>query len=114
MVVHRGDLWWASLSNPVGSGPGYRHPLVIIQSDEFNKSRIHTVVAAIITSNLGLAEAPGNVFLPKKQSRLPKDSVVNVSQIVTIDKTFLEEKIGRLSSELISEVEGGLKLVLAL
>jgi mRNA interferase MazF len=114
MVIHRGEIWWASLSNPSGSGPGYRHPLVIIQSDDFNKSRIHTVVAAVITSNLALAEAPGNVFLSKKSSHLPKDSVVNISQIVTIDKNFLEEKIGQLSSDALSELEDGLRLVLAL
>jgi mRNA interferase MazF len=114
MVVHRGEIWWASLSNPSGSGPGYRHPLVILQSDEFNRSRIHTVIAAIISSNLKLGEAPGNVLLLKKHSHLTKDSVVNVSQIVTIDKTFLEERVGRLSPEQMSELEDGLKLVLSL
>jgi mRNA interferase MazF len=114
MVVHRGEIWWAALSNPGGSGPGYRHPLVIIQSDDFNKSRIRTVIGAVITSNLLLAEAPGNLFLPKKLSHLPKDSVINVSQVVTIDKAFLEEKIGRLSPEQMSELEDGLRLVLAL
>ena len=114
MVIRRGEMWWAELSHPAGSGPGFRHPVIVIQADDFNRSHIHTVVAVVITSNTLLAEAPGNVFLPKKSCKLPKDSVAKVSQIVTIDKTFLADKIGTLSLELFSQVEDGVRLALAL
>jgi len=79
--MYRGEIWWANLSEPVGSEPGYRRPVLIIQDDTFNQSRINTVIVAVITSNVQLAEAPGNVSLPSQASGLPKDSVVNVSQI---------------------------------
>jgi mRNA interferase MazF len=114
MVIKRGEIWWALLPAPVASEPGYRRPLLIIQSDDFNQSRISTVIAAVITSNLHLADAPGNVLLTKKESGLPKQSVVNVSQLITVDKTFLTEKAGSISALKLSEIETGVRLVLSL
>ena len=114
MVVLRGEIWWASLPDPARSGPGFRRPLVIIQSDAFNRSRINTVIAAVITSTLKLAEAPGNVFLSSKTTGLPKDSVVNVSQLVTLDKSLFTEKIGKLAGKQMRQLEEGLRLVLSL
>lgn len=113
MVIHRGEVWWASLPIPEASEPGYRHPVLIVQSNEFNQSLISTVVAAVITSNLNLSQAPGNVMLPKRMSRLPKDSVINVSQLVTIDKSCLSSRMVKLSEEIMGEVEEGIRLVLA-
>ena len=110
----RGEIWWATLPAPSASEPGYRRPLLIIQSDDFNRSRINTVIAVVITSNLGLSEAPGNVILSKKDSKLSKKSVANVSQLITVDKTFLTEKVGRLSASKLREVESGIRLVLSL
>ncbi|MCP3908595.1 MAG: type II toxin-antitoxin system PemK/MazF family toxin [Oceanicoccus sp.] len=112
--MKRGEVWWASLSEPSGSEPGYRRPVVIVQADEFNRSNIRTVIAATITSNLALASAPGNVRVPKRGTGLGKVSVVNVSQIITLDKSFLVEKAGRLSESNLQEVEVGLRLVFAL
>jgi mRNA interferase MazF len=114
MVTKRGEIWWAVLPEPVGSGPGYKRPVLIIQSDEFNNSKINTIIAAVITSNIRLAAAPGNVLLTPNKSKLPKKSVVNVSQIITIDKSFLSEKVHSLSSEIIAQVDEGLKIVLKL
>ena len=114
MVIHRGEIWWASLRKPVGSEPGYRRPVLVVQSDDFNRSRIATVIAVVITSNTKLIEAPGNVFLPQKLAGLPKDSVVNVSQVVTIDKSCLTQKLGVLPPGIIAQVDNGLRLVLHL
>ncbi len=114
MVVHRGEIWWASLIQPSGPEPGYRRPIVVVQSNDFNSSHIRTTVVVVITSNLNLAKAPGNVLLKKKQTGLSKDSIANVSQIVTLDKTYLTEKIGNLTSGQLNKVEDGLKLVLSL
>ena len=94
--------------------PGFRRPLVIVQSNDFNRSRIRTVLAAVMTSNLRLANAPGNVLLPAKSTGLRKDSVVNVSQLITVNKSFLTEKIGRLTDKQRQVVDDGLRLVLAL
>jgi len=112
--VQRGEVWWASLGEPLGSAPGHRRPCVIVSANSFNVSRINTVVAAVITSNLRLAEAPGNVRLPTRGTGLSKPSVVNVSQIITIDKSFLTERIGRVPSNLMASVDVGLRLVLSL
>ena len=112
--MQRGEIWWATLPEPVGSEPGYRRPVLIVQSDDFNRSRIATVIAVVITSNLRLAQAPGNVWLPCKVTGLPKDSVANVSQVVTIDKSFLTERVGCLSTSLLAQVEAGLRLALSL
>jgi mRNA interferase MazF len=110
--VQRGEIWWSSLTTPGGSGPGFRRPVLVIQSNEFNRSRINTVVAVVITSNLVLANAPGNVRIPARVSGLKKASVVNVSQIITVDKSFLAGRVGTLNSKYIREVEDGLRLVL--
>ena len=112
--MQRGEIWWASLRDPEGSGPGYRRPVPVIQSNDFNESRIRTVIVAAITSNLALARASGNVLCRKKQTRLSKDSVVNVSQVLTIDKGFLTERISSLPAPLFQQVEEGLRLVLSL
>ncbi len=112
--MRRGEIWWASLGNPVGSGPGYRRPMLVVQSDEFNESAIRTSVCATITSNMRLAAVPGNVRISRRLSRLRNDSVVNVSQLITLDKSLLTEKVSRLPAESLREVEAGIKLVLAL
>ncbi len=112
--MQRGDIWWASLRPPTGSEPGYRRPVLIVQSDDFNQSRINTVVVAILTSNLRLQTAPGNVFLTKPSIGLTKDSVVNVSQVVTLDKSFLTERISTISADKMADVDDGLRLVLNL
>ena len=114
MVIRRGEIWWATLPEPVGSEPGFRRPVLIIQSNDFNRSRISTVIAIVITSNTRLAGAPGNVFLPHYTTDLPKDSVANVSQVITIDKNFLTERVGSLSAEFFQRIEIGLRLALAL
>ncbi len=110
----RGEIWWASLPAPTASEPGYTRPLLIVQSDDFNRSNISTIIAVVISSNLRLAEAPGNVQLSKKNSGLPKKSVANVSQLITVDKSFLTERTGALNPELLQEVEAGIRLVLSL
>jgi len=102
------------LDSPIGSGPGYRRPVLVIQSDSFNSSKINTVIVVVITSNLRLAEAPGNIFLKKEDSGLEKDSVINVSQIITIDKEILIEPLGIISGKYIRKVEKGIKMVLSL
>lgn len=112
--MKRGEVWWASLPDPVGSGPGLRRPVLVVQSDPFNASRIATVVVAVITSNLALAEAPGNVRLGKSESGLPRPSVVNISQIMTIDRTLLTDRVRGLPATVVRKVEDGLRMVLAL
>lgn len=112
--MKRGELWRASLREPTGSEPGYRRPVAIIQSDDFTTSRIGTIVSVAITSNTRLAFAPGNVFLRRREAGLPRDSVINVSQLLTLDKAVLAERIGQLSSVRLQELEVGLRLVLAL
>jgi len=113
-VIVRGEIWWASLPTPIASEPGYRRPLLVIQSNDFNQSRISTVISAVITSNLHLFDAPGNVLLSKKESGLPKKSVINVSQLITVDKSFFTEKIGSIGALKLKEVEAGIRLVLSL
>lgn len=112
--MKRGEVWWADLADPVGSGPGYRRPVLLIQSKPFNESQIATVVVAVITTNLGLAEAPGNMRLSKSESGLPKPSVVNVSQIITLDKSMLTDKVKSLPGAVMQRIDEGLRLVLAL
>ncbi len=112
--MRRGEIRWADLPPPHGSEPGYRRPFLIVQSDHFNRSRIQTVVAVAITSNLRLANAPGNVLLARRVTGLPRDSVANVSQIVTLDERFLSERAGRIPDTLLRRVEQGLRLVLGL
>ncbi len=112
--MNRGEIWWASLPEPTGSMSGYRRPVIIIQADAFNQSRINTILVAVITSNVQLAQAPGNVLLATKQSGLPRESVINVSQIITVDKSFLTEQVGSLTSRQMHQLENGLRLVLSL
>lgn len=112
--IQRGEIWWASLPDPQGSAPGYRRPVLVVQSDEFNASRIGTIIAVALTSNIRLAEAPGNVLLRASDSHLPKSSVANVSQVVTLDRRCLTEKVGRLGGRALERVELGLRLVLSL
>ena len=112
--MQRGELWWAALRSPRGSEPAYRRPVVIVQADDFNRSRIQTVIAAAVTSNPRLGMAPGNVVLSRKQTGLARNAVVNVSQLLTINKTFLTTKIGRLPPECMRQLDEGLRLVLSL
>jgi mRNA interferase MazF len=112
--MYRGEVWWANLPDPTGSEPGYRRPVLVIQDDTFTQSRIRTVIVVVITSNIRLAEAPGNVLLPHAVSGLLRDSVANVSQILTVDKTFLVERIGALPDYLQEEIDEGLRTILYL
>jgi mRNA interferase MazF len=112
--VRRGEVWWADLDEPRGSEPGYRRPVLIVQADSFNRSRIATVLCVVLTSNLRLVDAPGNVLVSAKAAGLPKDSVANVSQLITLDRAFLDEQIGRLPPRLMNAVDAGLMLVLGL
>lgn len=112
--MKRGEVWWASLSKPAGSAPGFRRPVLVVQSNPFNESRISTVVIAAITSNLVLADAPGNVRVGKAESGLPRPSVVNVSQVLTVDKGLLTERVRALPQEIMLRVNSGLRLVFGL
>lgn len=114
MVIKRGEIWWADLPEPEGSMPGFRHPIVVIQSDEFNRSNLTTVIGIVITSNMRLAAMPGNVELGARQSGLPRDSVVSMTQIVTANKSDLMELVGSLPEAKIEQIEAGLRLVLSL
>ncbi len=110
--MRRGDIWWAALPDGSGSGPGFRRPVLVLQADSFTQSRIATVIVVVLSSNLRLAAAPGNVFISATESGLPKDSVINVSQLITIDKTMLEEYVGHLAPPTLVAVEDGIRLVL--
>jgi mRNA interferase MazF len=112
--MKRGEIWWASLPAPTGSGPGFRRPVVIVQSNPFNQSRIATVVAAIVTSNVALADAPGNVPVAKRESGLKKPSVVNVSQLVTLNRELLTQRVRALPADTMRAIDEGLRLVLSL
>lgn len=112
--MKRGELWWASLPPPAGSGPGFRRPVLVVQSDPFNDSRIASVVVAVVTSNLALADAPGHVRLGRSESGLSKPSVVNVSQLLTIDRRVFSGRIRALPGTSMQAVEAGLRLVLGL
>ena len=114
MVVQRCEVWWADLEEPRGSEPGLRRPILVIQSDSFNRSRLRTIIGVVLTSNTRLLDAPGNVLLPATGTGLPKDSVANVTQIVTLDESYLTEKTGRVSPKLMAQVDAGLRLVLDL
>jgi len=112
LIIRQGDIFWVDLGIPKGSAPGYRHPHVVIQNNVFNASKINTVVVCALTSNLKRAKAPGNFLLKKGEGNVRKDSVVNISQIITIDKSDLVEKIGSLSPSRIKEVIEDVKLLL--
>lgn len=110
----RGEIWWADLPDPRGSEPGFRRPVLVIQADAFNRSQIKTVIVAVISSNLRLAGAPGNVLLPPQVSGLPRDSVVNVSQLLSLDRSFFTEHVGTLPQRLQKSVDEGLRVILEL
>ena len=110
--MKRGEVWWAELDAPSGADPGGRRPVLIVQADAFNASRIDTVLVAIVTTNLRLADPPGNVRVPRGTAGLPSESVVNVSQVATIDKELLVKRIGRMPPSLMAEIDAGLRLVL--
>jgi mRNA interferase MazF len=114
VVVHRREVWWAELEEPRGSEPGFRRPVLVVQADAFNRSKLRTVVGIVLTSNTRLLDAPGNVLLPSKATGLPRDSVANVTQIVTLDEDYLTERVGRVAPGLMAQVDAGLKLVLDL
>ena len=112
MVIAQGDVCWADLPDPTGSGPGSRRPVIVVQGDALNRSRIATAICVPLTSNLDWADAPGNVLLPARSTHLPKDSVANASQIVTIDRRLLSERVGRLNRPQLDAVLDGIALVL--
>ena len=112
--MNRGQIWWAELPEPTASEPGYRRPVIIIQADEFNRSRIDTTIVVTITSNLHLAAAPGNFKMPKSKTGLNRESVANVSQIITIDKQFLRQKVSQLDNLTMQQVDEGISLALGL
>ncbi|MEZ5454196.1 MAG: type II toxin-antitoxin system PemK/MazF family toxin [Thiothrix sp.] len=112
--MKRGEVWWAALEEPRDSELGHKRPVVIVSSDAFNQSKIQTVIVAIVTSNLRLANAPGNIAIAKRDSGLSKESVINVSQILTLDKSFLIEKVSRLPDKKIATLDEGLKLSLSI
>jgi mRNA interferase MazF len=112
--LRRGEIWWADLPEPRRSEPGYRRPVLVVQADSFNRSRIQTVMIAIITGNLQLAVAPGNILLPASTSGLPRDSVVNVSQLMTLDRSYLTERVGILPIRLRAALDNSLRLALEL
>jgi mRNA interferase MazF len=112
--IQRGEIWWADLPEPRRSEPGYRRPVLVVQADSFNVSRIQTTIVAVITTNLELADAPGNVMLPARSAGLPRDSVVNVSQLLTLDRSFLAEHAATLPPRLQRSVDEGLRMVLQL
>lgn len=113
-MIQRGDVCWADLGEPHGSKPAKRRPVLVIQADPYNTSRLNTALAAVITSNTGLAAMPGNVFVPAIASGLPRDSVVNVTALVTLDKAGLDPAVGQLPASLMHEVDRGLRRVLGL
>ena len=112
MVINQGDVYWIDLGESSGSGPGYRHPHVVIQNNVFNRSRLNTVVVCVLTSNLKRAKSPGNVMLETGEANLPKPSVVNVSQIFTVDKGDLVERMGTLSRKRVRQILDGVSLLL--
>jgi len=112
VVIARGEIWWADVPEPSGSEPGFRRPVVAVQGDAFNRSRISTVVCVPLTSNLGWAEAPGNVLLPARLTGLPKDSVANVTQVVTLDRRSLTERVGIVPDAKLELVLFGIDVVL--
>ncbi|WP_420463676.1 type II toxin-antitoxin system PemK/MazF family toxin [Candidatus Palauibacter sp.] len=114
MVVARREVRWADLDEPRAAEPGFRRPILVVQADSFNRSRLRTVIGVALTSNTRYLDAPGNVLLPASGTGLPRDSVANVTQLVTIDEDYLGDRCGRISPKLMSRVEAGLRLVLDL
>lgn len=114
MIIRRGDVWWADLPEPKGSMPGFQHPIVIVQQNDFNQTNLKTIVGVVITTNLRLANMPGNVSLTPRQSGLPEDSVVNVTQLVTANKSDLLGFVETLSERKMEQIDEGLRLILFL
>jgi mRNA interferase MazF len=114
VVVQRREVWWADLDEPRGSEPGFRHPLLIVQADAFNRSRLKTVLGVVLASNMRLLDAPGNALLPSRATGLPRDSVADVTHVVTLDGDYLGECVGRIPPKLMAHVDVGLKLILDL
>lgn len=114
MVITRREVWWAELDEPRDSEPGFRRPVLIVQADSFNRSRLQTVLAVVLTSNMRLLDAPGNTLLPAGDTGLPRDSVANVTQLVTLDRRYLDRRAGTIDDARMSRVEAGLRLVLDL
>jgi mRNA interferase MazF len=112
MVINQGDVWWAALAGPIGSEPGFRRPVVVVQGDAFNRSAIRTVVTIPLTSNLRWADAPGNVRLSSRSTGLPKDSVANVCQIIAVDNAVLTERVGKISQTKLDLLLAGIDIVL--
>ncbi|MBI3981406.1 MAG: type II toxin-antitoxin system PemK/MazF family toxin [Gemmatimonadetes bacterium] len=110
--VAQGDVWWAELPEAAGSGPGFRRPVVVVQGNHLNRSRLATVVCVPLTSNLAWADAPGNVLVPARATGLPRDSVANAPQIITIDRSFLDERVGRLGPKPVAQILHGIDVVL--
>lgn len=110
-MIH-GEIWWADLGIPFGSEPGFKRPVVVIQDNSFNRSKIRTVIVASITTNLNLSDAPGNIYIDMQNSGLSKDGVINISQISTLDKSRLTEKAGYLTYDVIMELNESLKIIL--
>lgn len=113
-MIRRGQIWWVDFAEPRGSEPGYRHPVLVLQRDEVNASRIDTVVVCTVTSNTALARAPGNTLLPKRRTGLRHDSVANASQLATVNKGDLEELVGTVPGELMNAVDAGVRWFLRL
>jgi mRNA interferase MazF len=112
--IRRGEIWWADLPEPRRAEPGYRRPVLVVQADAFNASHIQTAIVAVITTNLALADAPGNVLLPARSAGLTRDAVINISQLLTLDRGFLTEHAGVLPPRLQRLVDEGLRAVLQL
>jgi mRNA interferase MazF len=112
VVIFQGEIWWTDLPDPSGSGPGFRRPVIVVQGDSFNRSKIATALCVPLTSNLKWADAPGNVLLQSRLTGLPKDSVANVSQVVALDKSLLTERVGKLSRAKTELVLAGINVVL--
>jgi mRNA interferase MazF len=112
VVISQGEVWWADLPEPSGSEPGFRRPVIVVQSDTFNRSALRTVICVVLTSNLRWADAPGNVLLARRVTGLPRDSVANVSQIVTLDRSALTERVGILPQSSLDLVLAGIEIVL--
>ena len=112
MVVAQGEVWWADLGEPIGSAPGYRRPVIVVQGDAFNRSRIATVICVALTSNVKWADAPGNVLLVARETGLEKDSVANVSLVVTVDRSMLTERVGKIPQRKLDRVLAGIDVVL--
>ncbi len=112
MVISQGHVYWANLPDPTGSGPGFRRPVLVVQGDPLNRSKLRTVVCVPLTSNLRWTDAPGNVMLPARATGLPRDSVVNASQLITLDRTLLTEEVGRISKRQLDLILSGIDIVL--